>query len=549
MNLVIDSFLIVDAKNKESNKFIFGKKANIITSKDNGVGKSSVIKSIYYALGVDIKSKSEGWRFDEFIFQLVCSVGNDSIIIQRKNDLFIVKEKDNIFRFNDKKSFSEWLQNIMDIDLKLSIKKSGELITAYTNAMIDPYYVDQDKSWNRLYKDTFSNLQMYENIPHDIFNYYLGISENKIQELAKQKDNLKKDKHEVEKKKDYLWNLILSFKERNETYGIDYESYDELKFDMDSYIESTNRIENKVAGFIKKIVMSKKKNNDLLNNISEIDNLLHNIKDRFNKINVRCAYCNSYITREQSVSRLELRDNFFDLYQLKLDFEDKSKKEEEKIIKYKNEITLLKEEFEKRNKLISSFKKSKSIDDLVNKKMISELYKVFVKCDNKITLFNNDINKLTNQIKDLKKREKNRRDKVKKEYKKLIDEISEDMNIPIIQNKKFLSFADIKETGTELNKAILGMYLVYFNLLVEFNQNNFPMAIDSFVKNEISNKNEISMFNIVQNKFLSLDCQTFFSAIERNVGNLNVKECNVIHLENSVLKSSYYDELKNEIII
>lgn len=54
MKLIVSSITIVDLTNKEAKRITFAPGKNLLTSGKNHLGKSVVMKSIYYALGADV---------------------------------------------------------------------------------------------------------------------------------------------------------------------------------------------------------------------------------------------------------------------------------------------------------------------------------------------------------------------------------------------------------------------------------------------------------------------------------------------------------------
>ena len=54
MNLIVTSLSMVDLSNQEAKKIDFTPTKNFITSAHNHLGKSVIMKSIYYTLGADV---------------------------------------------------------------------------------------------------------------------------------------------------------------------------------------------------------------------------------------------------------------------------------------------------------------------------------------------------------------------------------------------------------------------------------------------------------------------------------------------------------------
>ena len=57
MNLVVSSITMVDLTNKEAKRISFSPKKNLLTSTRNHLGKSVIMKSIYYTLGIHSAQK------------------------------------------------------------------------------------------------------------------------------------------------------------------------------------------------------------------------------------------------------------------------------------------------------------------------------------------------------------------------------------------------------------------------------------------------------------------------------------------------------------
>ena len=54
MNLIVNSITMVDLTNKEAKRIIFSPGKNMLTSSGNHLGKSVIMKSLYYTLGAEV---------------------------------------------------------------------------------------------------------------------------------------------------------------------------------------------------------------------------------------------------------------------------------------------------------------------------------------------------------------------------------------------------------------------------------------------------------------------------------------------------------------
>ena len=143
---------------------------------------------------------------------------------------------------------------------------------------------------------------------------------------------------------------------------------------------------------------------------------------------------------------------------------------------------------------------------------------------------------------------KEKQEDLEKSFEVLKNNLSIKIGDTSLVDRKFLDFKKVQETGTALNKSLLSLYLIYSNLLSQESKILFPIAIDSFIKNEISDKNEKKMFLAVQDDFVSLDNQTFFSVIKKNMDHFAERRSRVTLLTKPLLKQEMFEELQSELI-
>ena len=60
--MLVKRILIIDHDSSEAGEYSFSAGPNLLVSADNSQGKSSLLKALYYALGLDIKPFPKDWR-------------------------------------------------------------------------------------------------------------------------------------------------------------------------------------------------------------------------------------------------------------------------------------------------------------------------------------------------------------------------------------------------------------------------------------------------------------------------------------------------------
>lgn len=167
---------LLSLRYKKAFYFKFSPNINLIYG-ENDTGKSSLIKSLYYTLGADVRLDKE-WKDDDFISKVVISV--------RERDYAFVRHDKRISIFdikNDNKllvssiyriEIAKVVGDIFDFNLELSMKSSGEQYKAYPAALYLPFYIDQDNGWSRVL-ESFDKLGMYKDWQRNILQFHTGI--------------------------------------------------------------------------------------------------------------------------------------------------------------------------------------------------------------------------------------------------------------------------------------------------------------------------------------------------------------------------------------
>jgi hypothetical protein len=209
--VILKNILLVDHLNGEAGKYHFENGANLLISKTNTQGKSSLVKSVYYGLGFKINSFPKNWNPSQMAIKLELlneRTGEDVVIVRVKN-LFYVTGEANALTLTE---YTHWLSEQLNIDMKLTFKSSDMISSVmHPSAIILPFYVDQDDSWNgRLYSST-DEIGMYKQTPERIIDYVLGISDDKDQELKAKLSDLAAKHGVIESKRDSINEVYMNY--------------------------------------------------------------------------------------------------------------------------------------------------------------------------------------------------------------------------------------------------------------------------------------------------------------------------------------------------
>lgn len=539
--MIIESIIIYDYINQRIKKFSFKPQANIFASESNTVGKSSLIKSIYHCLGYSIKIWPSNWNINNMVFQLkVKNVDREHLITRHKN-LFYIDDKQETLT---EKEYSIWLQDFLNIFIKIKDKKSKLLSDVYASEILLPFYVDQDKSWNGfVYSKSSDSFSRYNNTVKNVFDFYFEIANKKLIDLEIEKSSIEVELNDIHKKMEAL-NLLESEhstlpKPTNVINFIFNSKKDELQ--INNYLKMISSLNKYVANIDNNIIELETKINQVSREITELNKLKRSYNNKFNEIKYSCIHCNSKLTHEQSLTRLKIRNNQYEI----VEQINKNKRLKEEYEYNKKEQTVEKNDL--LNKILETekilqnsneyFDLDSYIADRVNQGITNNYITVeqnlFNEKDNSL----DSIKKINKKISNEKKFGNQKRAEIKKKYEELINEYELYFKSVKLDDIKFYSFKEITGSGMDANKKMLVLYTLYTNLIDEYSDIRVPFAMDSFIKNETATELKERMFGFLSKYYLSIKGQTFFSIINENINYLDEKnKYNFINLERPILE-------------
>lgn len=548
--LIIRKISIVDYKIKVANSFEFSGGSNLIVSERNEQGKSSLVKSIYYGLGCNLTSFPKDWEPQKYIIQLYVLINGESYIIKRHNKVISIKGNEESYVFKNFLEYSEWLQIKLGMSLKFTPKNKNEKSFVYIDALMSPFYIDQDNSWNgTLYKQTFRGLSQYPTnvFPRDLIDYYLGISNEELGDKKSQKEDLQSKKRTTLDKIKQIETVYSSYQEQNKIVDHSPKGVEELKLEIDHYIRKTDEISSEIQKVTKAIEKSKLELDIHRQDKHELELLLKDTDKRFEDIKYECTYCHSILTREQSLTRLELEDNRLAINSLRELIVKKISELENSISKKYSTLYELKDRVNIYQRQIDEIKEIKDIKDYISQSVLAELGKLIHNELNNKEILDKEINQLDKEIRSLKKDLNARTERLNGDYENFKNSLSSLMSSNGLVDRKFRDYKAISGSGTNLNKDLLAIYLIYMNLIAKNSDFKLPFAIDSFVKNEMDAISQREMFSAISSYFLPLQTQTFFSIIGENLNKINGDFCE-IRVEFPLLRADRYEEISRDII-
>lgn len=555
--MIIKRILIVDHENAESGEYTFGNKANLIISKSNSQGKSSLIKSIYYGLGFKINKFPTGWDISKMSIKLSLFneiTGEDLYVIRHEN-LYYVSGKDDPLSSTE---YTRWLSGQLDINLKLKNKSSDEVASvAYPSALIVPFYIDQDDSWSgRLFAST-NELTMYEKVPDRIFEYVLGISDDEEMKLSEKISKKQKQHSNAKAKHGYIKNAFLDYIE-NDNFNSNIvltESLDSFsKQSIDNLISLINTANKKYMGHKTKRIKLQRIYDQKRKSEAEYRSILKMYEDDYKQIKAKCKHCKSELTIEQVQTRMDISSNVSQLKMMiasiKKDIDISERKVHEAHLEEKTAL----EEYRNLSGQIRSVPEIKSLNDYISqaskKRSQEEFAKIIQTLETEVGKLEIEIRELKLEEKELKSNIRRALEDVKSLYERYVTQLSLLMPKSDINKISFKKFTGLQSSGVIGNQTYFGIYLVYMRLVSELGRYKLPFCIDSFIKNETDCDNLDKMFEATEKYLLNQESQTIFSAIQDSVDKYieHPEKYNCIILGDRLLSAANYQDDLQEIM-
>lgn len=190
--MYFDNILIADIVEKTAHFHKFEKGFNVVTSQDNHVGKSSLLKSLYFAMGAEVDFDNV-WNKNTKLYVVEFYIDEIKFSVARWQKAFaLFRETELILTTKSvSRDLARKFEKIFSFAIYMANKKTNKIELAPPAFTFMPYYIDQDRGWSGLY-ESFSNIDQYKKSDRiKSLYYHLGIYTRSTVELMAKRDTLK----------------------------------------------------------------------------------------------------------------------------------------------------------------------------------------------------------------------------------------------------------------------------------------------------------------------------------------------------------------------
>lgn len=561
-SLRLIQLLVLSNTAKSANQFKFGKNLNLITAKDNSVGKSTLLKLIFWGLGCEPELDTT-WNAQDCKTIVDFEVDDKTFRVKRYKNEISIKEGSSDYE-NFQKITGEYSQKFADIvgfSALLPNQNSGLLETPPPAYYFIPFYIDQKRSWAKAW-DNFDRLGQYRNWKSTIIKYHVGLLKPEHFKLESERTDKKESQKNIEYevgKIDTTLEVIESYVPNSvntvTTVSAINKITDSIKKDLESLQKGQEELLHAIAinNSEKSYLYQQQVMTEKL--ISELDKdykfSVENIEDD----EIECPLCgvvheNSIVNRASIMTDKNQAENQLrEIIQSTVKIDKKIASNERQLESIRSQISEINEKYVIEDETESKIDFNQIIESVAGNSIKTKVTRTK-------NIKNAEIAILQEEIKDLKKEQKslttteetesilNSFNSILSNYVQLLDaeavNLSE-INSPLDYNKV------IKEGGAaEGARAILGYYLTIFSMVEKFgNEAKSPLVIDTPNQQEQSFTNYEKIVELLTDDFLDGN-QIIMSAMENEQLKPFADKAQIITLdENKLLSKEKFEEVEN----
>ena len=559
--LLLKKLIVISRSEQSSLEVPFKKGLNIILG-GNKTGKSSLIKSIFTALGCDCSKIEKDWKNLISTYLLYFEYGAEQYCVLRCGKEFsIMKEEKNNYTcvINTEKFqlFCDKLMEIFEVNMQCVISNNSEIINVTTPLLFRFQYIDQDDGWSDIGNE-FKNVRYIKDWKGDTNKFITGYLNNDYYKLKAKKIQLSNDKEEklkeLKSNEMFVNSISHDLKKKSQLENLNQlNTVDDVQKKLIKLRNDTDDLRKKEYSIKEKMI---KLDNNIFMKKIELNNIYKNIEETQKDISfameqdeeIICPICGT--KHKNSLNeQLNLSAGLENSEKLRNILEDKINDFKEQLMNFNNEYEDIKNKILKNEELIKDSKEMLSYEELYKNKGKYELYnkckQELVKIESKYKNLIGEIGALDEQIKEIKS--KKRKNEITMQLKDKCKTFAEKINLP----STYIKFRDlvqvIDHTGSETPRLVY-MYqsaLYLYNLERGGNPFNF-YVIDTPNQQGQDEDNLECIFKSME-LLLSNKGQVIVGT-ERKTG-LEEKANNIINLstKRKCLNSEKYNEHINQL--
>ena len=552
MNLIISSITIVDLTNKQAKKVVFSLSKNLLTSDQNHLGKSVIMKSLYYTLGAEVFFPTPIKRINLFTYIDFSLNGHEYRVCRLKSTFTLYCDNTFISYYPSVGEFEEALSELFNFEISLVGKDAnGTIIKCPPAFYFLPYYIDQENGW-AVNSSSFNQITQFD-LPQrkNSYFFHFGVLDSGYVENSRRAKANERQKNALEKDTERLKTVISTLEDGLDSVLMSFDM-STLEYNIELRQKDIKAILEEIAKIRKELVESE----DLLIQLEHQKDVLskyikakRQMTDIESTETIECPRCGMFFERG-TISQLE---KLYLLESLNDDYTNISDQQK----KLQKKIERLRQKFKEKQTLLENFERSlddekEQYDAYIKSKATNQLLREYRE---RIGANTTKIDAIISDNVEIRKRlatYNERREESLRTYNLCFDTLLVGLDVPKDQvSDEVEPGAAISASGAYGPRCKLAQMLAFVEMQSKAENRviSFPIVIDSPNSLEQDKDNLESIIRTLMT-WSKTNNQIIVASIEGKEIAAEIEGTRIIKLtnpKNQLLSSEAYCELEDEI--
>ncbi len=544
--LHLESMALLSQKERKAREFQFHPKMTVIQG-GNDVGKSSVIKSIYWTLGAEptqhpkwvganVKSLIQ-FRVDEKKY-FALRDGHTVAIFDANKKLLISTQKVT-------KQLAPFLAKLLNFHLVLSDREGEPKIPPPAYALL-PFYLDQDDGWTAPLK-SFKNLAQFADFKKPLLEFHTGILPNEYYILEADRKSIQQEKKELQADRRTVVKAI-------DKMNIQ-PKFDGLELTVADHGEAIERLLKRLKGLREVRRAHAETLTDVLDQKHSLKQQMTVVRSSIKELEKDAKYtsalpdevfCPTCGTRHENdfaarYSIVDERESCFEFLASSTahlrDLAEKARGAEEKLSKVDKTLLEITEILEEKKKGVSIKDVLESKGRMIALKMFEDQLSSYDDLIGEKTSKTDDLLEKLNELKNAERREQ-----IESFYAQSVTAALRRLNVVNYNASDVTKIpAKVSETGSDLPRAVLANFAATLETIHEYSTSLVaPAIVDSPNQQDQDYANVGQMIDVIS-KLPELDYQVVMGTV--SLHGRDLKDASIIKLTEkmSALRTSEYE--------
>ncbi len=502
-NLQFKRLLLLSEREKAAQLVKFDPKTTVVIG-ENDTGKSCLIKSIYSAFGAEPAVVNPTWRDAKADIFVEFAVDGVPHSILRSGNNFGLYDGDQKVVWSGSgvtRGIGPELARLLSFELMLP-DRNGELLVPPPAFLFLPFYVDQDVGWTKNWS-SFDKLQMFSNFRKDLANFHAGLRPNEYYQAKalkaaadRAREDWKTDRRALERASKRLRSgrTHLHFDLSPDKFGDQIDALVSecqlLQIEQDKVQRALAGLNSERAILVEQLVIAEHALADL---DADYEFLRHESDDEIICPTCGTVHSNDFANKFSLIADVDTCRGF--VIEVRREIEAKNGEiaaQKEKLHSFSGSIARI-------NNILDERRGELKLRDLIEGESEKLMDVAFAEEEKEIDAkIGAEAMKSDEAAQTMKSfDDKKRQEGIKGFYLYYMNSFIQQLQVPNLSEKNYRSIdANIRETGSDLPRALLAYYFAFIHTMKRFSTSAFcPIVVDTPVQQDQDEVNAARMIS------------------------------------------------------